>query len=274
VKVSVIIVNYNTFQLTNNCIRSVLDQTHHQTLEVIVVDNASVDRSAADFAILFPGVIVIQNSTNEGFAKANNKGIARATGDYILLLNSDTQLMNDAIHEAFTFLELNRSVAAVSGKLFYPDGRVQHNCQQFPSLKLKIFELFRLQKIFTRKLAGKILMGSFFSYDRTAYPDWTWATFLLFPKNILKQFPDGKLSEKFFLYGEDMLWCKQFRKLGFKIGFTPNAHILHLHGQSKGDAKKMIDANLNEFMIMYYNGIHRVLIKVVNFLLTGRYRYA
>src|SRR5205085_2670410 len=115
-QVSIIIVNYNTFELTCACIQSVLARTEKVSFEIILVDNASVERPAGDFLEKFPSIILVENKENLGFARGNNAGIARASGDMILLLNSDTELMNDAIAICWSFLQTQPSVGVVSAR--------------------------------------------------------------------------------------------------------------------------------------------------------------
>src|SRR6187551_458695 len=95
--VSIIIINYNTFDLTSNCIRSVVEQTKNVSYEIILVDNASVEKDAVEFSNIFPQIVLVKSSTNLGFAKGCNLGIEHSKGDYILLLNSDTVLVNNAV---------------------------------------------------------------------------------------------------------------------------------------------------------------------------------
>lgn len=271
--VSVIIVNYNTFELTRQCIKSVKDHTQALDYEVIVVDNHSTDRDPANLLLLVPGIKLIKNDANLGFARGINRGIEHAQGDFILLLNSDIELKNNAIEACYAFLIKHPGVAAVGPKLLSPDGNAQHNCQRFPSVRYKIFELFRLQKLLPRDWGGRIMLGPFFSYNRTAYPDWVWGTFFMFRKELIEKLENKKLAEDYFLYGEDMTWCKEFRALNYRIAFEPRAEVIHYSGMSGGDKINLMKKNLDHFMKAYYSKPHRVLIKAANFLLNGKYAY-
>src|SRR5579859_6527191 len=122
--VSVIIVNYNTFALTCACVQSIIDNTKDLHYEIILVDNKSTEINPDEFVKKFRAIILIKSETNVGFAKGNNLGINRSSGKYILLLNSDTVLLNNAISCAMNFLEREPRVGVVSAKLVYPDGRV------------------------------------------------------------------------------------------------------------------------------------------------------
>src|SRR4051794_26006845 len=110
-EVSVIIINYNTFKLTADCVRSVIKETKEAIYEIILVDNASPDDSADELVRLFPQIFLVRSRINLGFAKGNNLGIAHARGEFILLLNSDTILVNDAISVALKKLRAEPSLA-------------------------------------------------------------------------------------------------------------------------------------------------------------------
>lgn len=254
--VSIIIVNYNTFALTCACIQSVIDNTKGVRYEIILVDNRSIENDPDDFLKKFPGITLIKNKTNVGFAKGNNVGISSSSGKYILLLNSDTVLKNNAIQICQLFLERHPQVGVVSARLEYPDGTFQHNCQRFPSVRYKLFEFLRLQKIFPADVAGKVLLGFFFDYNSVAYPDWVWGTFFLFEKKTLRNLPLGRLSDDFFLYVEDLQWCFEFQRAGYKIGFEPAAQVIHYMGKSGGSRSDLMKENTNAFMKKYYHPWH------------------
>lgn len=264
--VSVVVINYNTFKLTSACIESIYTYTKGVSIEVILVDNHSSECDPDEFKNRFPQITLIKNPENSGFAKGNNVGIMSATGDYILLLNSDTELKNDAITIVHQFLERHHSVAVASARLQYPSGIIQHNCQRFPSVRAKLFELFRLQK-FTGKMGERVLFGPFFKYDAVAFPDWVWGTFFMFQKSLLNKLPNKKLAETFFMYGEDMEWCMEFKKLGLKIGFIPDAHVVHHLGKSGGKANAWMQQNHTIFLNQYYSKLHQLLLRGLDKLL-------
>jgi GT2 family glycosyltransferase len=267
-EVSIVIVNYNTFDLTCSCIESIRAKTSNVDYEVILVDNASTEKSPSLFLQRYPFIILITSKQNVGFAKGCNLGIKQANGKYILLLNSDTQLLNNAVFICYDFLRRNHNVAVVSSKLEYPDGEIQNNCQRFPSIRYGLFELLRLQKILPKNLSGRMLFGPFFTYDKIAFPDWVWGTFFMFKKEVLSDLEGGKLSEDFFMYVEDMQWCMDFKKAGYKIAFEPTARIAHFMGKSGGAKHQFINTNHLLFMKKYYGQLHIFMINIIQRLLT------
>lgn len=265
--VSIIIINYNTFQLTCNCIDSIYRCEPSLDFEIILVDNASSEHDPTDFLKRYPSITLIKSPLNVGFAKGNNLGIAHAKGEYVLLLNSDAELLSDAISSSLKLSKTYNNVGVVTTRLEYPNGEVQHNCQRFPSIRYKLFELFRLQKILGKKRGGEILLGPFFDYRSIIFPDWVWGTFFLFRREMLNALPDKKLADDFFMYVEDIQWCMDFRNIGYKILFNPGARVLHLLGMSKGSRNKMMEQNHVTFMRKYYSRVHRELIKLLDLAL-------
>jgi GT2 family glycosyltransferase len=271
VTVSIIIINYNTFELTSNCIRSILSRETDLSYEIILVDNQSSERDPDEFKIKFPEITLIKSPVNLGFSKGNNLGIAQSKGEYILLLNSDTLLANKAITLSLYFLKENPHLAAVTARLEYPNGLVQHNCQRFPSIRYKLFELFRIQKLMNKSRGGKILFGSFFNYNAVAYPDWIWGTFFMFRKENLTLIKNKRLADDFFMYGEDVQWCMDFRRIGLKVAFVPEGRVIHYMEASGGQKNKMMSRNMNIFMRQYYPAWKRIIIHFLNLMLTGRH---
>lgn len=265
--VSVIIVNYNTFELTCSCIRSVYKYCQPDSTEVILVDNGSVEREPAQFKSRFPAVKLVVSKENLGFAMGNNLGIAQASGKYILLLNSDTVISDNAIASARQFLDRHREVAVATVKLVYPDGTVQHNCQRFPRIDVKLFEFLRMQKLLGRRVGGKVLLGPFFRYDCIIYPDWVWGTFFMFRRSLLDELKDKRLAEDFFMYGEDMQWCFEFRRLGYQIAFLPEGVVMHYVGQSGAQRNTVIGQNTKRFIDMYYKSWRKWIINSLDKIL-------
>ena len=268
-EVSIVIVNYNTFNLTCDCVDSIIKNEPTLRYEIIIIDNASTEIAAPEFKKIFPQITLIESKENIGFAKGNNMGIDRASGEYILLLNSDTILLNNAVSIALEFLHKHYQVSAVAGRLEFPNGKIQHNCQRFPNIKYQLIELFRLQKVFPE--LKKKLFGPFFNYKEIAYPDWIWGTFFMFRKSILNELAYKKLADDFFMYVEDMQWCMEFSLRGYKIAFVPQAHVMHLMGSSGAAKNELIENNHSAFMKMYYSGWKRVIINFLKKLLTFRH---
>lgn len=277
IQVSVIIINYNTFRLTCEAIASVQQHTRGVSYEIIVVDNASTECDPGLFVEQFPAVHLVRNPENSGFAKGNNLGIQRAQGETILLFNSDAAVLNDALTLTYQALVAEPALGVTTGRLQYPDGRVQPQCGRFPSLRLQLVELLRLQKAMNARRRGQLLLGTFFNYDQACRPDWVWGTYFHVKRHVIAELPAGKLPDDFFMYSEDLQWCYAIRKLGYDIRYLPNAHILHHFSQSTRQEKKLNQANMilrnedtflrREYGPLATSGYYAV--KMLNLLLSG-----
>lgn len=231
--VSVVIVNYNTPDLTRACVRSVLAHTRSIQVEIIVVDNGSREvQPLRELRLEDDRVQLLESKENLGFAGGNNLGISTAGGAYILLLNSDTVLANDAISIALEEARGDKTIGVVSAKLRYPDGRVQYACRRFPSIALELLEASRLHRLLPRRHRARYMQGSYFDHQTRLETDAIWGAFFLFPREVLQVFPSGRLSETFFMYGEDMEWCWVIRKHGYKVVYQPAADVIHYLGGS------------------------------------------
>jgi GT2 family glycosyltransferase len=258
---SIIILNYNSFDFTYQCIKSIYEHTKNVNFEIIVVDNASTRDDIDKFLEFFPEIRLVRNKENRGFAGGCNDGIRVASGNTILLLNSDTKLLNDAISITYNFLINHPKVGIATCRIENADGSPQNNCQAFPKIKNILIELFRIHKLLPRNKVGKILFGPFFVYSEIAYPDWVWGTFFMFPKNLLHIFPDELLPETFWMYVEDMQWCWLTRHAGYEVAFVPDGKVLHFGGSNHSPiSEKMITDNFTKFLKLYYGNIHSWLI--------------
>jgi GT2 family glycosyltransferase len=234
-QLSIIIINYNTFRLTCNCIRSIKEKLTGLIYEIVLVDNASVECNPDLFLEQFPDILLVKSAVNTGFTGGNNLGIEKSTGSYLLLLNSDTELINNAPGICYNYITQHPEVGMVTCQLLYPDGRVQHNCRRFRTISWELLEVFPLYLFLPKKKREALMLHHYFDHQSFADCDWVWGTFMLFPRSILNQLPRQKLPDDFFMYCEDTLWCWEFKKLGYKIHFLPEGRVMHIH---KGSASK------------------------------------
>jgi len=229
--VSIVIVNWNTKKLLNDCLNSIYQQTDNALIEVIVVDNNSSDNSCAMVKMNYPEVILIQNVQNVGFAAANNQGFEIATGQYILMLNSDTLILDKAIEKVLNYAENNKEVGVIGCKLRYPDMKFQNSCFRFPGMLSVILGATYLSQIFNK--------STIFNRDRYGNREWfdendvncVMGSFLFVRKKVLEQ--AGYLDTDYFMYGEEADLCYRIKKLGYKIRFYPDAQIIHIWGGSQ-----------------------------------------
>lgn len=254
-QVSIIIINYNTFEMTSDCIQSVMDKTQKVSYEIILVDNASDECSPTLFLEKFPDIELIVSDKNLGFSKGNNLGITKSKGEVILLLNSDTELQNDAISLTYNRMMNEDSIGLITSKLIYPSGVIQKQCRRFETISRLLIEQMRIHKLWSKEKRAYRLLNGYFDHESEIEVDRIWGAFFMFRKEILNSLPGNKLADTFFMYGEDNEWCYQIKTLtNYKIWYYPNAVVIHKMGGSNfGEAKnKVIMENKRIYMSKYY----------------------
>jgi len=235
VDVSIVLVNWNTRELLYNCINSIYRGTSNSNFEIIVVDNASSDNSVDMLKLEFGDVKVIANTENRGFAAANNQGMLASKGRYILLLNSDTIVLDNAIDKAVAFADAHKQAAVVGPRVLNPDNTLQLTCFMFPSILNMLLSASYLYKLFPKsRFFGRERM-TWWSRDDVREVDVVTGCFMLVRREAIEAV--GMMDERFFMYGEETDWCYRFKQAGWKVMFTPMSTIIHLGGQSSRKAK-------------------------------------
>lgn len=201
---SIVIVNYNNAKLLEACLKSVQKFSQKLALEIIVSDNGSSDNSQKMLKDKFPEVILIKNHENLGFSKGNNQGLKIASARYLILLNNDTELKNNALEILVEFMDKNPKVGACGPKLLNTDSTPQRQ--------------------------GSIFGKAFWESDKAIQVDFVIGGALLLRKEVFQQI--GLMDENLFFYNDDIDWCKSIRKAGWQIYFVPQALIMHYGGYS------------------------------------------
>jgi GT2 family glycosyltransferase len=236
VDVSVIIVNWNTSDLLRDCLTSIYDKAGSVDCEIIVIDNASTDGSVEMVKHDFPQVILLENPDNRGFAAANNQGMAVAKGRYVLLLNSDTVVLDQAIANTVRYADAHPRAGVTGCKVLNPDGTLQPTCFMFPSLLNMLLSSTYLYKLFPKsRFFGREHM-TWWDRNDIREVDVVTGCFMLVRREALDRV--GVMDERFFMYAEETDWCYRFRKNGWQVMFAPVGEIIHYGGQSS--AKKPV----------------------------------
>jgi len=227
---SIIIVSLNTKKLTEDCIKSILSEGSQISKEIIVVDNGSSDGSVEALRRLKKErkIDLVENKGNFGYAKANNQGIRKAKGKYLLLLNNDTLVHKGALGELVDFAGKTPSVGVVGSKLLNIDGTLQASCYNFPTITNAIKEYWLGEKGLFGKYAPK-------GKKPVEVDAVVGAVFLITPQARRKV---GILDERYFAYFEDIDYCRQTWRAGLKVYYLPSSVITHYHGAT---FKKLAD---------------------------------
>jgi N-acetylglucosaminyl-diphospho-decaprenol L-rhamnosyltransferase len=229
---SILIVSHNTCELTLACLRSVFEQTHGIEFEVIVVDNASGDGSAAAIAAAFPPVRLIEPGTNLGFAAGNNLAARHARGDFLLLLNPDTVIQGGAIQNAVAFARANPDAGIVGGRTLFADGTLNpSSCHGRPTpwslfcAGVGLSSVFRGSRWFDPESLGP------WQRDSVREVPAITGCFLLIRRALWERL--SGFDESFFMYGEETDLCLRAAKLGYRCVICPEAQLIHYGGRSE-----------------------------------------
>ncbi len=233
--VAVVIVNWNTLAMLRDCLNSVIQETQEYTYEIIVVDNNSPDKSADMVRKEFPDVILIANTTNNGFAPANNQALRIANARHYLLLNPDTVVLNGAIDKMVKYIDANPDVGIVTCKLLNTDGTLQKSVNNFFSFSRSFIENRFLANLFTRLDPKGNRFMSYWDHSEDRDIDWAFGAVLLFSQEVYDKV--GILDDRFFIYAEEMDFYFRVKKAGYRSVFLADVEITH-HGKSSSRQRR------------------------------------
>jgi GT2 family glycosyltransferase len=228
---SIIIVNWNTEKLIYQCLSSIYNTVRNISFEIFVVDNNSSDNSTVVISENFKDVKLIANKTNNGFAKANNQAIKHAKGRCILLLNPDTIVMEKSIEEMVRYLDNNDGVGIVSCRLLNGDYTLQESCRRLPNIRVYSMILLKLHHLFPNSGALRNYFMKDMDYEVENDVEQVMGAVLMYKRDILKQDP-SYLDEDYWIWFEEVDFCRRALDLGYKIRYIPYVSIVHYKAQS------------------------------------------
>ena len=250
-RLSVVIVNWNTTPILEECLGSLQAYPPSAEHEVIVVDNASDDFDEAAFRAAFPTVRLIANTDNAGYARGNNQAIEASTGEHVLLLNPDTRVTEGALDSLIEFMDRHVDAAACGAKLVRPDGRVERSVRSFPYPAAIAFDYLGLSRILKKSgTFGRYRMG-WFSYTEEAEVDQPMGSCLMLRRKAIDEV--GQMDESFPIFFNEVDWLYRAKQMGHKAYFTPAAVVIH-HGAaatSQAGRRKMIRES-HDSLVRFY----------------------
>lgn len=252
IQVSVIIVNYNTRDLLRNCLSSILEYTSELTYEIIVVDNHSSDKSTDMLRQEFPQVKVVEAGDNVGFGNANNLGFQVAAGDYFLLLNSDTLLIDNSIKILYDYLHAHPDTGMCGGCIIKEDGSPGESFNYRWTIGKEIYFTFSPSKV--QKLLRPYLFPITANHIREV--DYITGADLMIPRSIVEQ--TGGFDTDFFMYYEESEWAFRVKQAGYKVMYVPSAQIIHLQGASVNKEALLKKRVFREAWISKFLYFHKV----------------
>lgn len=261
IELSIIIVSFNTKYLLKECLSSLSAEV---STEIIVVDNNSNDGSSDMVNELFPKAVLIKNKENRGFGAANNQGIKKARGEYVLLLNSDTVLLENALKNALSKIKEMKNVGVLGIKLLNTDKSIQQSVGFFPTPIRILNWMFFIDDVPVLKDFIKpyhVALRSF--YNKEHEVDWVTGAFFLSKKEILV---NNMFDEKMFMYVEEIDLCYRIKKRGWRILFSPVSSVIHKKGGSgSGQTAGLIEEfkGIKYFYKKHYSLLPQILVNVL-----------
>ena len=242
---SICILNWNTRALLGACLESLYADGDSRDWQVLVVDNASTDGSAAMVARRFPQVELVAVGENAGFSRGNNLGLARARGRYWLLLNPDTRVTVGALGALVGFMDGCPEAGVAGPKLLNEDGSLQLSCGVGPNLKTEIANKFLLHKFFPFFKLGR------WDHSEIRVVDWVGGACLLARREAAEAV--GLLDPEIYMFHEDLEWCTRMRKGGWKVVYYPLSRVYHIGGQStrKNFAEMLVVSQRSQFYLFH-----------------------
>ena len=230
---SIIILNYKSLGLVKNCLRAVKDLNLSLAYEVIVVDNNSQDNSVAYLKEHYFDIKLVESGKNLGFSGGNNLGIRQAQGDFILILNPDILVLSKAIENMLDFMKSHSEAGMLGPKLINPDGSLQYSCSRWPDWRLPFYRRSFLGK--TRNALAWIdnyLMRDW-NHEANSQVDWLYGACLMVRRQAMAEV--GLLDERYFMYMEDLDWCRRFWEKGWQVWYLAKAEVIHYHHRESAE---------------------------------------
>lgn len=251
IEVSICIVNWNAREFLERCLRSIEATAAPVSHEVIVVDNASQDGSCEMVRQQFPSARLISNERNLGFATANNQAFEVARGEWVYLLNPDTELKPGSLSALLHYLKEKPGAAVAAPRLLNTDGTLQPSVRRFPNFKTAFSRHTILKKLslFSGEEASHKMAD--FGFDRELSVDQPAGAALLIRRAILEEV--GRLDPHFFLFYEEVDLCKRIKERGYEIYFYPQAEVIHHEGKSRQKNRKQLFLPTLKSMFYYFS---------------------
>lgn len=244
---SIIIVNWNSWDYLQKCIESIRENVGELKYEVIVTDNNSSDNSAENIAASFPEVVLIENRDNPGFPRANNQAFSIARGRYFLMLNPDTLIKGNALQASLRLLKNDPSIGCMGVKTRRGNGDILFSCARaYPSLWNKFWQMFYLDTIFKKWKFMKSPDMAYWDHNDSREVELLHGGYMMFPRAVYEKL--GGLDEKIPMFYEDGEYCCRIKKAGLRIYYLADVEIVHFVGVSCSKADPKWIANITKLL--------------------------
>lgn len=254
---SLIIVSWNVKDNLRTCLASLFHHLPSGRFEVWVVDNASADGSVDMVKQAFPQVHLIANSTNRGFAAANNQAIDSAQGEVVLLLNPDTELPDDSIMNLLPWMHAHPNLGVAGCHLLHGNGSTQASVRRFPNFRSQAMILLKLHLLFGRLNSVQSYLAADFDYEKEQPVDQVKGAAFFIHRRAIDCI--GKLDEGFWIWFEEVDYCRRIWDSGLEVWYTPMASVLHHQGKSFRKVSTLLNQRrMNRSMRYYFKKHHSI----------------
>ena len=269
---SIIIVNYHHSDMLDNCLESVYRTIEKTQFEVILVDNSSKDDGLESILKRYTKIQFINNSKNVGFARANNQGAKIASGEFLLFINPDTIMIEDAVEAMLGYIRSDSSIGILGPKVLNPDQTTQFSCRKFPTVWSGLFNRYSLMtRLFPNNRYSKDYLMLDYDHNSICSVDWVSGCCMMMSESTLKK--TGGFDENYFLFIEDVDLCRVIKEQGLRVVYFPNAKIFHKISSSNARATPQMIIKRHQGMIYYnqkYGETNFVIQSLINSIIIAR----
>ena len=269
---SIIIVNYHHSHILGDCLESVYRTIEKIQFEIILVDNSSTDGGLESILKNYPVIRFIKNSENAGFARANNQGAKIASGDFLLFINPDTIVIEDAIESMLDYIRSDSSIGILGPKVLNSDQTVQYSCRKFPTIWSGLFNRYSLTtRLFPNNRYSRDYLMLDYDHNSTRSVDWVSGCCMMMSKSTFKK--ANGFDENYFLFIEDVDLCQVIKKKGLRVVYFPNAKIFHKISSSNTRSTSRVIIKRHQGMIYYnqkYSETNLIIQYMINSIIMAR----
>lgn len=265
--ISVILVSYNTVELTKDALTKLFASVGNFEMEVFVIENASRDNSA-EVLKTYPNIKLIENNQNVGFGRANNQALPHIKGRYVLLLNTDAFVEPDALEKTMKYMDKNPKCGMLGVRLLGRDGTLQPSCRYFPTSWNIFLERTNLKKIIKK---SKLIDDMSWDHASVRSCDWVPGCYALIRKEVIDQV--GLFDPRYFLYYEEVDHCLASKRAGWEVVYFPETTVVHIGGESAkheatiSESSRQIESLQIESELLFFRKNHGLIGVLVHLLL-------
>jgi GT2 family glycosyltransferase len=252
---SVVVVNYKSREDLLECLESLKRDSGALSTEYLVVDNDSRDGSPEALALRFPGVRLVLNTENVGYARAVNQGIAATSGDSVLIMNPDCEVRPGTLAALAGFLRQRPRTAIAAPRILNPDGTLEFSARSFPDPLTFLFNRYSLlTRLFPANPYSRRYLLTDWDHRSVRDVDWVSGACMMVRREAIDRV--GGMDETFFMFNEDVDWCRRMKLAGWAVSYVPAAEIVHHIGASRRRVAPRVIYARHRGMIHYFHKHH------------------